>query len=172
MEARGAAADPLLRLGHDDVVGDLLLIAVPGPAPDEEHALLALHRHGGSRPVAPLDLQLIGLGRALLHRDLRLLARLDEVAADRHPVLARAHELVAQRGLDLAIEGRVVHEALDHLHAAFTHRDVDLDLRGEDFDSAVGVTLELRDPVDHPAQEVGVAELAIDDAAKERFQAH
>jgi hypothetical protein len=34
------------------------------------------------------------------------------------------------------------------------------------------VTLELPDPVDHPAQEVGVAELAVDDTDKERFQAH
>ena len=172
MEAGGTAADRLLRLGDDDVVGDLLVVAVPGAAADEEHALVALHGDGVAGAVAALDLQLVGLGRALLRGDLRPLARLDEVAADRHPVLARANELVAQGRLDLAVEGRVVHEALDHLHAAFADSDVDLHLRRQDFDPAVGVALELRDPVDHPAQEVGMPELAVHDAAKQRFQAH
>ena len=75
-------------------------------------------------------------------------------------------------GLDLAVEGGVGDEPLDDLHAAFAHGDVDLDLRGQDFDPAVGVALELRDPVDHPPQQVGVAELAVHDAAQQRFQAH
>src|SRR4029079_11265202 len=113
VQAAGAAADRLLALGDDDVVGDLLVVAVPGAAPDEEHAFLALHGHRIAGPIAAVDLELVSLGRALLDRDLRLLARLDEVAADGHAVFARAHELVAQGGLDLAVEGRLVHEALD-----------------------------------------------------------
>jgi hypothetical protein len=88
-----------------------------------------------------------------------------------HPVLARVHEAVQQRGLDLAVERGILEEGLDGLDAALADRDLHLHLFGQDLDPAAAVAPQLQDPVHHLAEQVGLTQLARA-ARQQRLQAH